>query len=239
MELNVSEILKNLRHELTGMADEITRDSSRRYFKEEIALYGVKTALVGQLAKKYQPEISKLSKPEVFVLCEELFKADYSEEAYIACDWVYSRRKEYLPQDFQFFERWINQYIDNWAKCDTLCNHSLAAFIDLYPQFLAELKGWARNGNRWSKRAAAVTLIIPAREGRYLEDIFQIADILLMDTDDLVQKGYGWMLKAASQSHEKEVFEYILKHRAVMPRTALRYAIEKMAPELKKKAMEK
>lgn len=47
------------------------------------------------------------------------------------------------------------------------------------------------------------------------------------------------MLKAASQSHEKEVFEYVMKNKSVMPRTALRYAIEKMPKELKSKAMKK
>jgi 3-methyladenine DNA glycosylase AlkD len=120
-----------------------------------------------------------------------------------------------------------------------LCNHSMAAFIDKYPQYLAELKNWTHSKNRWLKRAAAVTLIIPAREGRYLGDIFQIADSLLTDPDDMVQKGYGWMLKAASQAHQKEVFDYVLKNKARMPRTALRYAIEKMPPEMKKRAMER
>jgi 3-methyladenine DNA glycosylase AlkD len=84
-----------------------------------------------------------------------------------------------------------------------------------------------------------VTLIIPARHGLFLPDVFRIADGLLLDSDDLVQKGYGWMLKAASEAHQKEVFNYVMKNRFRMPRTALRYAIEKMPAELKKQAMEK
>jgi 3-methyladenine DNA glycosylase AlkD len=60
-----------------------------------------------------------------------------------------------------------------------------------------------------------------------------------LDEDDLVQKGYGWMLKVASQSYEKQVFDYVVKNKGEMPRTALRYAIEKMPSELKTKAMEK
>jgi 3-methyladenine DNA glycosylase AlkD len=55
----------------------------------------------------------------------------------------------------------------------------------------------------------------------------------------MVQKGYGWMLKAASQSHQKEVFDYVMKYKAIMPRTALRYAIEKMPAQLKAEAMKK
>ena len=89
------------------------------------------------------------------------------------------------------------------------------------------------------RRASAVSLIVPAKNGKFLKDVFQIADILLLDKDDMVQKGYGWMLKVASQAHQQEVYEYVLAHKTTMPRTALRYAIEKMPKELKKKAMEK
>jgi 3-methyladenine DNA glycosylase AlkD len=89
------------------------------------------------------------------------------------------------------------------------------------------------------RRASAVTLIVPARKGKFLNDILEIADKLLVDKDDLVQKGYGWMLKVASQTHQQEVFEYVIKNKNIMPRIALRYAIEKMPKELKTVAMEK
>jgi 3-methyladenine DNA glycosylase AlkD len=53
----------------------------------------------------------------------------------------------------------------------------------------------------------------------------------------MVQKGYGWMLKVASQVHQKEVIDFIMQRKDKMPRTALRYAIEKMPAELKQRAM--
>ena len=70
-------------------------------------------------------------------------------------------------------------------------------------------------------------------------DIFEIADILLPDKDDMVQKGYDRLLKEASDTHQQEVFEYVMSKKAVMPRTALRYAIEKMPPELRAEVMKK
>lgn len=133
----------------------------------------------------------------------------------------------------------MGQYVSNWASCDTLCNHTVGGFLEDYPQFIPRLRDWARSENRWLRRAAAVSLIVPARRGLFLEDIFAIADILLMDEDDLVRKGYGWMLKAASQAHLNEVFDFVMKHKTIMPRTALRYAIEKMPEEMRKRAMEK
>jgi 3-methyladenine DNA glycosylase AlkD len=109
----------------------------------------------------------------------------------------------------------------------------------MHPSFLSGLKKWARSKKRWVKRASAVSLIVPARKGKFLDDIFEIADILHFDTDDMVQKGYGWMLKAASEAHQKEVFNYVMSKKTTMPRTSLRYAIEKMPQALKAKAMTK
>jgi len=172
-------------------------------------------------------------------LCEQLWKSGYTEESFIACNWSYSVHKEFSPEDFSLFEKWINTYVDNWASCDTLCNHTVGEFIEMYLNFLSDLKRFARSENRWMRRAAAVSLIIPAKKGKFLPDIFEIADILLLDGDDLVQKGYGWMLKSASHAHQQEVFEYVVRNKAVMPRTALRYAIEKMPKEMKTVAMMK
>ncbi len=84
-----------------------------------------------------------------------------------------------------------------------------------------------------------MTLILPARKGDFLKEVFEISDILLEDRDDMVQKGYGWMLKEASKKHQPEVFDYVMSKKARMPRTALRYAIEKMPAEMRRRAMER
>jgi 3-methyladenine DNA glycosylase AlkD len=80
---------------------------------------------------------------------------------------------------------------------------------------------------------------VPAREGRYKKDIFEIAQLLLNDKDDMVQKGYGWMLKACSKPFPEEVFRFVMERKEIMPRTSLRYAIEKLPEEMKKEAMKK
>lgn len=89
------------------------------------------------------------------------------------------------------------------------------------------------------RRAAAVSLIVPAKHGRFLDESLEIATLLLTDSDDMVQKGYGWLLKEASRKHTDDVFSFVLAHKKEMPRTALRYAIELMPKELKAEAMKK
>lgn len=155
----------------------------------------------------------------------------------VACRWAEYLHKRYEPGDMDVFARWLDLYVSNWAACDTLCNHPVGLLVEMYPALAAQLKDWTASENRWKRRAAAVSLIIPARRGLFLPEMFAIADALLTDDDDLVQKGYGWMLKAAAEAYEQDVFAYVMSHKDVMPRTALRYAIEKMPPDLRWQAM--
>jgi 3-methyladenine DNA glycosylase AlkD len=233
----VKDVISAVRRELEQQVDEKAKGSYQRVFKEKVTYYGVKNSIISKIARTYFPEIKSLGKKEIFLLCEELLKSDYCEEAFIAFEWAYRLHKEYEPDDFVIFYNWLNKYINNWAKCDTLCNHTIGSFIDMYPQFIKNLRQWAKSENRWLRRAAAVTLIIPAKQGKFLKDILEISDSLLTDQDDLVQKGYGWLLKDASIKHQAEVFDYVMKNNRVMPRTALRYAIERMPPELRRQAM--
>jgi 3-methyladenine DNA glycosylase AlkD len=235
----MNNIIEKIRFDLRSNADEKTKRSGERFFREEVRLYGVKAAVTHKISKDIYKSIPDTDKRKIFIICEELWKSGTMEESIIACLWSYYLNKQYEPDDFKVFQRWLNTYVTNWATCDTLCNHSVGTLIEMYPDLLSGLKDWALSANRWVKRASAVSLIIPARKSKFLSDIFEIADILHSDKDDMVQKGYGWMLKAASEVYQREVFEYVLSKKSTMPRTALRYAIEKMPAELKIIAMAK
>jgi 3-methyladenine DNA glycosylase AlkD len=148
-------------------------------------------------------------------------------------------KKRFEPGDMVRFRYWIDTYITNWAACDGFCNHTMGDFLETYPEYIHELKEWTRSENRWMRRAAAVSLIIPAKRGKYLEDVLEIATLLLTDGDDMVRKGYGWLLKEASRLHEDEIFAFVMANKKEMPRTSLRYAIELMPGEKRSEAMKK
>jgi 3-methyladenine DNA glycosylase AlkD len=224
---------------LKAQSDETVQKGAKAYFKGEFKNYGVKVPHVRAIAKEVLSKLKGTDKETVFDICEELWKSGYFEESVIACELAYAQRKQFEERDIHLFEKWISCYVNNWASCDTFCNHTVGTFITAYPEYLNTLKKWIKSENRWMRRAAAVTLIVPARKGKFLNDILEIATLLLQDDDDMVQKGYGWMLKVASQAHLQPVFTFIMKHKHEMPRTALRYAIEKMPQELKVQAMAK
>jgi 3-methyladenine DNA glycosylase AlkD len=235
----VDPVLTSLKEELKDAIDDKTQNSIQRFFKEPIIAYGSKSADVSRIAKKYWKIVKERDKQEIFNLCEELYQSGYLEESGIVSSWVPHLKEKFEPDDIIRFRFWINNYITNWAACDSFCNHSVGDFIEKYPEYIRELKEWAQSENRWMRRASAVSLIIPAKQGKYLEDVFDIADLLLTDDDDMVRKGYGWLLKEASRKHQDEVFSYVMAHKKEMPRTALRYAIELMPPEIRSEAMKK
>lgn len=233
----MNKIILRIRKELKKHATAKTRKSFQRFFKEPMRSYGVKTPVVGKIARRFWPEAAPLGKEKIFTLCAELYGSDLCEEAFIVSWWAPRLATAYEPADFRIFKGWIKRYINNWAKCDGFCCGTMGLFLEKYPEFLPKIKTWTRSRNRWMKRAAAVSLISQARQGKLLKDVFDIADRLLVDPDDMVQKGYGWMLKEASRRHQAEVLQYVLRNKKYMPRTALRYAIELMPKSLKQRAM--
>jgi 3-methyladenine DNA glycosylase AlkD len=230
-------VIANLRKDLVNSADPATRKTFQRFFKETVKYYGVKVPMVTKISRKYWREIKARDKEEIFLLCEELYKSGYCEEAFVVSSWAHLLSDRYEREDFLVFRHWIDSYISNWAACDSFCNHTMGDFIQKFPEYIGELKCWTQSDNRWMRRAAAVSLIVPAKHGKYLDDVLEISDRMLPDNDDLVRKGYGWLLKEASRKHQKAVFDYVMRNKKAMPRTALRYAIELMPKEMKAEAM--
>jgi len=233
------EVVQRVRADLIGSFDPAVKESGKRYFKEEILSHGVRIPVVNAIGRRYLEEIKDagLSKGEVYGLCQGLWESGYLEEALVACIFSESQRSRYEPADFEVFEGWVHGYVTSWATCDTLCNHTVGNLLIDFPELAERLLGWTTSTNRWARRASAVSLIVPARKGLFHPLVFRVADALLTDTDDLVRKGYGWMLKAAADHDQQAVFDYVMRHKDTMPRTSLRYAIEKMPPALRQQAM--
>ncbi len=234
----MKEVVKQLRKELGRLVKDpaICKDYSRFYKDKKVHL-GIASPVLKKISSKYFNEIKTLGKKEIFGLCDELLQAKIIGGTEISFDWAFRLRKKYAAEDFKVFENWLRKYVDSWDSCDNLCTHALGYFLYYFPRFVKKTEKWAKSKNLWLRRAAAVSLIYSVKNRKELIPVLKIAEILLKDKEDLVQKGYGWMLKEASNNFQKEVFDFVIKRKDEMPRTALRYAIEKMPAPLKKKAM--
>lgn len=178
-----------------------------------------------------------MTKQQVFSICEHLLKTKDVAARTIAFHWAYRVRRNFDEADFNRFEKWLKLYVNSWDSCDDFCSRALGVVVATFPRTVSKVMKWSSSSNLWLRRASAVVLIYSLRRGKYFKEAWMVASRLLTDKEDMVQKGYGWMLKVASQSHQKEVVAFVQKHKSKMPRTALRYAIEKMPVEVKRALM--
>jgi 3-methyladenine DNA glycosylase AlkD len=238
--MNTEQLLDSLLRDLQAQADPEFRVRAAEYIGHPVdRVLGVRTPVVREIAARYFRQIKSLDIDSVLDLCEALLETRLCEHRTIAFDWSFRLRNQYQPEYFAVLERWLEEYVDDWSSCDDLCCHALGDFVLRYPEFVSRVKAWSHSKSRWLRRASAVTFIYGARRGQSLEHVLAVADALLTDPEDIVQKAYGWALKVASKTHQEEIFAYVMRNKSAMPRTALRYAIAKMPDELRREAMKK
>lgn len=236
---SIQQVFLEIRKRLQAQGTVRGQEGAKRFFKEELQCYGVRVPACRSIAREIGSTIKGWSYTEVIKLCELLLEDRKQESLLIAFAFMEKRKKEWISKDFERFESWLKVYVTNWAACDDFCGVIMGPFLLHFSEHVSKRSSWISSLNRWLRRAAAVSLIDPIRQGVYLDEVLQTADALLRDTDDMVQKGYGWMLKEAAHRFPQPVFDFVMQRKDRMPRTALRYAIEKMPLAWKERAMHK
>jgi 3-methyladenine DNA glycosylase AlkD len=209
----------------------------QRFFKEPLDNpVGLKSAALRKVFSSCYKQFRHHSGRDIFDACDRLLASNERYMRSLAFEWTSKVSDDFSAKDIDRFESWLENYVNDWAGCDTLCG-PLGLFVLKFPQSVSRIFKWTKSKNRWFRRAGAVSLILSLRKGRLLKEAFKTADALLLDEDDMVQKGYGWMLKEASNIFPKEVIDFVDARKARMPRTALRYAIEKLPANQRKQLM--
>jgi 3-methyladenine DNA glycosylase AlkD len=134
----------------------------------------------------------------------------------------------------QIFNSYIKhrKYINNWDLIDVTARHIVGAWLT-YKQDYSLLYQYAHSPDMWERRIAILSTFTLISE-RHFEVSLHIAEIVVNDTEDLIQKAAGWMLREIGNRDKATEVEFLKKHYRSMPRTMLRYAIEKF-PETERK----
>ncbi|TGK04931.1 DNA alkylation repair protein [Leptospira semungkisensis] len=186
------------------------------------------------------PPLRKLSKKYRGLPLSELQKivsSKYHEERlagfFILCETFQKSEEPYRKKLHQFYLKNL-KYVNNWDLVDLSAREMIGDYlIDKDRSLLFKL---AKSKDLWEKRIAIIATYAFIRQGDF-SDTFKISEILLHDKEDLIHKAVGWMLREAGNRNLKAETEFLDKHAHVMPRTMLRYAIEKFPDKLKKKYM--
>lgn len=116
--------------------------------------------------------------------------------------------------------------INNWDLVDLAAYHVVGRYLADKPRDV--LYKLARSNNMWERRTAVVATAHFILKQKQVDDTFAIAEILVHDEEDLVNKGTGWMLRAAGDVDRPRLLAFLEKYAATMPRVLLRYSIEKL-----------
>lgn len=227
----MSELASRVMAEIERQEDPERREDLLRYFREPIKTYGLTQGKAKEIADMFYPEV-KGDLEAALVLTEELLAYGVLDAASVGLKMLDRFRRKLNSEHFQLFDGWVI-YLNNWASTDHLSTHHICECIKDDPNLVEQLIKWTASDNRWRRRASAVTMVPIANKGEMLDDVFRIADCLMMDVDDMVQKGVGWMLKEASRKHPEAVHEYLLKWKEKSPALILRIASEKLPEDLK------
>ncbi len=219
--------------EIRELANEEIAKHSLRFFKTDKGQYGFGDIFLGVRA----PKIRLIAKKHIDISIADmktLIQSKYHEERFLGLIILvnkYSKTKDKKNRN-QLYKIYVSsfKYINNWNLVDVTCPHVTGKH--LIDKDRTILYKWAKSEDLWTKRIAMVSTFYFIRKTD-LEDTFKIAEILLQDEHDLIHKAVGWMLREAGKRDIKKEEAFLKKHYKTMPRTMLRYSIEKF-PETKR-----
>lgn len=225
---------------LRAAADAERAEQIRRYFKSEEAIfcYGLKSAEARQLESDlYQLVKQSWTAREALAFCRRQIGQAELEAKGIGLLLLSRYQKSFETSLLREVERWMEAgHCGNWATTDVLCSLLLTPLIEKDPGVLPRIASWTRKRNLWLRRAAAVGLTAAARRGRHLDEAYTTAEALLEYPEDLIHKANGWLLREAGKTDPDRLEAFLRKMGPRLPRTTLRYAIEKF-PAAKRKIL--
>lgn len=164
-----------------------------------------------------------------------LLHSEYHEERLLAL-LILVRRFERgdIDERQKIFALYLKEtrYINNWDLVDLTAPKIVGAWLLDKPR--DRLRKLARSKNLWERRIAVLATFAFIRAGEF-EDTMELCRSLMRDPHDLMHKACGWMLREVGKRDEKTLTDFLDHHAPTMPRTMLRYAIERM-PESKRRA---
>jgi 3-methyladenine DNA glycosylase AlkD len=224
-------MLKDLQNETRRLADPKRAKTSAWFFKTGPGEYGEGDKFLG-LNTPQTRSISKIYKDLPLSDIQELIKSPYHEERSIAIQILVHQFPEKPKVIYNFYLK-NTKFINNWDLVDISAPKIVGAYLSDKPRGL--LHQLAKSTRLWERRIAIISCLYFIVKQNDSKDALKISRRLLTDKHDLIHKAVGWMLReVGKRCGEKYLTGFLDKNVKIMPRTSLRYAIERF-PETKRK----
>ncbi len=196
------------------------------FFKEVVKSRGWRTAELRKVAVRFRRTIIKeAGLPFLVRVADGLFSGRVPEEKHFAVFLLEKNTDDLGDKEFRLFESWLSR-LSSWSDHDGLVHYLIAPMIAAKPTRARNVFRWARSRDRWHRRAACVALIQGTRRKMFFPEIVKLSNQLLLDDDDMAQKGLGWLLRETAKADPKRTLPYLMRIRATAPRLVLRTACE-------------
>lgn len=226
----MKQLTKTITNELQALSDAEKREIFPKFFKAGKGEYGEGDRFLGVTVPNIRA-IAKLHKDISIEEIRDLIQSEWHEVRLCALIIMVEKSKkkdEALRKEL--FNLYLSQTkrINNWDLVDLSCRFIIGEYLlDKSRDILYQL---AQSPLLWDNRIAIVSTYAFIRKGQ-LEDTYALSDLMMHHPHDLMHKAIGWMLREAGKRNPERLYDYVMSHRADMPRTMLRYAIEKFSPK--------
>ncbi|MBC8375327.1 MAG: DNA alkylation repair protein [FCB group bacterium] len=230
----MSKLSDQILKELLELGDPERASHSQRFFKTAKGEYGEGDVFLG-IKVPLQRALAKRYKQAVLSDALDLLHSEYHEARLTA---LFLLVNLYNHADstgkHQIYEAYLSHvaYINNWDLVDSSALQIVGHF--LFDKDRSHLEMLARSKDLWERRVAIIASYYFIRQYDF-QDTLKLSEILLHDQEDLIHKAVGWMLREVGNKSRSTEETFLQKHYKIMPRTMLRYAIEKF-PEVKRQA---
>ena len=230
--------LKSIKKEMKDLQNPLKKKVLEKFFKTKKGeygygdiFYGITVPITRNIAKKYFKEINLEE-------TENLLHSKIHEErlcALLILVLKFENKETTKEEQKEIFKLYLKntKYINNWDLVDLSSHHIVGKYLFEYRNEILILDKLAHSNLIWDKRVAMISCYYFIYR-KDLEQTLSIAKILLQDEHDLIQKAVGWMLREIGKRDLDTEENFLKENYKTMPRTMLRYAIEKF-PETKRK----
>ena len=222
-----------IRQRLQQLADPDKAAILQRFFKTAPGQYGEGDIFLGINAPTLKALVKEYQNISV-ADAEELLHSDIHEERALALQfWVRLYAQKNPDHKEQIYQRYLanTDWVNNWDLVDVTAPHIVGHY--LFQRDRKILFRLAKSGSLWERRISIIATQYFIRQHDFADTV-KIAALLINDKEDLIHKAVGWMLREVGNRKISPEEEFLEKHYQQMPRTMLRYAIEKF-PEVKRK----
>jgi len=235
----IQKITNEIKSKLKENVRTLTQDQKERMLKifnssnPNFNTYALKISEIEKIVRDVFKE-NNASFDDSIEIFKILLKSNINDEKFAGFFFINKFKKHFDEQTINLFHDALFESCDTWALCDSSVIRVIGPFLSKYDKLAKKtIEKWSHSENLWIRRASMVSLlkIISLKKDFDESYVFNLVEKMLLNNEDYIQKGIGWLLKTCSKYKPGIIFNYLEENKKTLPRLILRYASEKLPKE--------